>query len=72
MSEALVVEDLKMRLLGSQIQPFLSSYLMNGFRLDSFQIESVDVSGAAIVAPDPAMFYTGGRHGYIDYPALAA
>lgn len=27
-------------------------------------------TGAAIVAPDPAMFYTGGRHGYIDYPAL--
>ena len=46
----LIVGELKLRLLGGQIQPFLSSYLMNGFRLDSFQIESVDVSNGSIVA----------------------
>ena len=27
-------------------------------------------TGAPIVPPDPSTFYTGGRHGYIDYPAL--
>jgi len=29
-------------------------------------------SGAPIIPPDPATFYTGGRRGYIDYPALGA
>lgn len=28
--------------------------------------------GAPIVSPDSATFYTGGKHGYIDYPALGA